>query len=429
MRSDRRVVMEQLNARLLMDADPHIQDVMIQMTPGSDTLDVSVSEYQDTRIVSWTLNGKSRQYNSPFTQRVMILDTGGNDSYEVVYKCTSVPITIYDVAGSDKLTTNNDTFGRVTFNAGPGSDSVVVKQLQETDPVNLKISSDLIQWTGGRYIEAKNVERMEIAGTDVADMINVKSLNANQTLVVRAGKGNDTIYVGDNDLDAHINGQVDLNGEMGDDKLVFTDQYDAGHDAYRLSSVRFTKPGAMSRDVNFMNAERVDLIANTWNNRIEFTDSIQSEVRFFASGGNDRFVLGNGGLNILRNTSIKLDGGTGLDTIELNDANDNVNRYHVLSNTSYARFGSKPMSLVANERVELRTGIGNDFIDATSTSMSLYLNGGDGKDSIGGGSGHDQIWGGAGDDQLFGGAGDDYVVGGTGTDLLDGGAGTNTLIQ
>jgi hypothetical protein len=99
-------------------------------------------------------------------------------------------------------------------------------------------------------------------------------------------------------------------------------------------------------------------------------------VRFFASGGNDRFVLGNGGLNILRNTSIKLDGGTGLDTIELNDANDNVNRYHTLSNTSYARFGSKPMSLVANERVELRTGIGNDFIDATSTSMSLYLNGG-----------------------------------------------------
>jgi hypothetical protein len=43
---------------------------------------------------------------------------------------------------------------------------------------------------------------MEIAGTDVADTINVKSLNANQTLVVRAGKGNDTIYVGDNDLDA-----------------------------------------------------------------------------------------------------------------------------------------------------------------------------------------------------------------------------------
>jgi hypothetical protein len=78
--------MEQLNARLLMDADPHIQDVMIQMTPGSDTLDVSVSEYQDTRIVSWTLNGRNHQYNSPFTQRVMILDTGGNDSYEVVFQ-------------------------------------------------------------------------------------------------------------------------------------------------------------------------------------------------------------------------------------------------------------------------------------------------------------------------------------------------------
>jgi Ca2+-binding RTX toxin-like protein len=98
-----------------------------------------------------------------------------------------------------------------------------------------------------------------------------------------------------------------------------------------------------------------------------------------------------------------------------------------LSNTLYQRSGSKPVTLVANDRVEMRTGHGNDIIDATSATMALLLDGGAGDDRIGAGSNHDLIWGGAGNDTLAGGAGDDTLTGEAGDDSLNGGSGNNVL--
>jgi Ca2+-binding RTX toxin-like protein len=94
------------------------------------------------------------------------------------------------------------------------------------------------------------------------------------------------------------------------------------------------------------------------------------------------------------------------------------------------------------ERIDLKTGSGNDNIDISATDNTrssdpyygnrwqdndtkVYAN--NGNDTVIGGSGGDEIYGGAGNDILTGNAGNDKLVGGEGEDILNGGAGDDEL--
>jgi len=70
---------------------------------------------------------------------------------------------------------------------------------------------------------------------------------------------------------------------------------------------------------------------------------------------------------------------------------------------------------------------GNDVLVATT--ISKFVSGGRGNDTITGGAGDDNLDGGAGSDSLIGGAGNDRLSGGEGSepDTLIGGAGNDTL--
>jgi subtilisin-like proprotein convertase family protein/Ca2+-binding RTX toxin-like protein len=80
----------------------------------------------------------------------------------------------------------------------------------------------------------------------------------------------------------------------------------------------------------------------------------------------------------------------------------------------------------------VRTGSGNDIIDATAVSaVALTLLGGDGDDELTGGAGADRLEGGSGEDRLRGGAGLDQLFGGDDDDtfLWSAGDGADTLVQ
>lgn len=95
------------------------------------------------------------------------------------------------------------------------------------------------------------------------------------------------------------------------------------------------------------------------------------------------------------------------------------------------------MSVLADAgRDTVRTGAGNDFINAAQDNDKAY--GGPGDDWIRTGIGSDRIEGGAGNDYLvgqdqgdtiFGGDGDDRLYGGLGRDVLAGGSGSDHLRQ
>jgi hypothetical protein len=97
------------------------------------------------------------------------------------------------------------------------------------------------------------------------------------------------------------------------------------------------------------------------------------------------------------------------------------------------------LSSLSDGRVSVRTGPGNDSVDATSLpdgTIVLTVDGGAGDDVlmtgagpdlIFGGDGHDTISGGLGDDTIHGGAGHDSLRGESGNDVIRGGDGNDSL--
>jgi uncharacterized delta-60 repeat protein len=87
--------------------------------------------------------------------------------------------------------------------------------------------------------------------------------------------------------------------------------------------------------------------------------------------------------------------------------------------------GRFPLS--AFSRIEISGSGGDDLIDASSSPVPVFADGGDGNDSILGGAAADSLLGSNGRDTLFGGRGDDTLSGGNGNDYLSGGAGADHL--
>jgi len=75
----------------------------------------------------------------------------------------------------------------------------------------------------------------------------------------------------------------------------------------------------------------------------------------------------------------------------------------------------------------VRTGDGDDIVNAPSVTVNMAVKAGAGNDRITTGSGLDGVDGGAGDDVIATGAGRDDVFGGSGNDRIDGGAGDDVL--
>jgi hypothetical protein len=79
------------------------------------------------------------------------------------------------------------------------------------------------------------------------------------------------------------------------------------------------------------------------------------------------------------------------------------------------------------KRIGLFTAGGDDTVTIGPGVKGVYVESGDGDDTVNGGGGDDVILGGPGKDQLFGNDGDDKLVGAGGNDYLLGGAGKDDL--
>jgi Ca2+-binding RTX toxin-like protein len=70
-------------------------------------------------------------------------------------------------------------------------------------------------------------------------------------------------------------------------------------------------------------------------------------------------------------------------------------------------------------QIRITLGDGNDQLNvASSMTVSMFVDGGAGDDTIKGGGGNDILLGGPGNDRLMGAAGRDLLIGGTGADRI-----------
>lgn len=258
--------------------------------------------------------------------------------------------------------------------------------------------------------------------------------------LVFAGSGNDTVEGGDGDdtlLGGYGNDRIVGNrgndamfGGQGDDLLVWnngdgSDLMDGGQ-GYDQAQVNFdtdlVDDDLQNKDVaEFSTTDEGVQFA-----RIEVNDQterglFQLDIRNTETletnfgDGDDTAVIKD---TVLDEIALKLDGGDGIDTLDLSQAAGAVD----------VALGRNKLNDSIAENFE--NVIGTEFNDKIrGNTQDNVISGLDGEDKMFGHGGDDTLIGGKGNDKFFGGKGDDLLVwnNGDGSDFMKGGSGYDTV--
>jgi hypothetical protein len=450
-RAVRPVVCEALEARRLLwgGDDPSEQVYNVHGTAGSDTIAVTVHMWNDTREFSVTVNGQTKTFTHLFIYDVNILGGGGDDKITVTHDCVGTQVHAYGEAGNDTLTfrgpldTWDDAIG------GAGTDKLVVDR--STGPAGDEYVLDGFRVTMDSYyhsgrVDLSGVEDLTFLGGSGYDHFVVKNTPAGRKTTIRGGGANDTVYIGDGDVEDQIKGKLTVLGEGGDnDVVIVNDETDTGNDTYQLLATMFTKPGTMSESVS-LSAEYVEVQGNAGNNTFKLLSTTARKVALEGAAGNDTFEIGNGDLdNFTKFLTVYVNGGSDwssspspdpyTDTVVYKDQYDTGGKEYAYNDDwvwrDDARVGVEFFAGV--DRVKILAGSGSNVVAPYTTqgltaAIAAYVDAGAGNDSVTGTDANDTFVGGAGDDTLVGLGGNDVLDGGShGADKFVGGAGHDTV--
>ena len=253
---------------------------------------------------------------------------------------------------------------------------------------------------------------------------------------LNGGSGNDTIIgsIGNDRIEGG-SGNDSINGGVGNDSI----QGGNGNDTIDSGSGDDTVAGQSGDDVISTGSGNDTIL---WNGLGNGTDTVLESmgvqtVTVQGDSGVNNFEI-DSNLGLLRvsegvasitvsvsTTTVNVFGGSEADTITINPINDT--RAIVLNvdgqgdDDTITAFDS----LIGDVRMFLNGGNGNDTITGSRDGDSIRGDNGD--DSLIGGLGNDNVDGGDGNDSLNGLDGNDTLLGNIGNDLLDGGDGDDSL--
>lgn len=251
--------------------------------------------------------------------------------------------------------------------------------------------------TAGKSARARAGRRaleVEQLMSRVLPSVSPVSLSGAGELLIHGTKGNDTVTVAQDALDASKLNVV-YNGTTFSFELASVKEIEfeggLGNDSFTNdTSIHSVADGGAGNDTLTGGAAGDKLIGGGGR------DSL------FGRGGSDALFGGDRADHLVGGDGIdRLYGGTGSDTLEGDDGND----------------------LLKGENGDdrLSGGLGDDALKAGNGKD--LLEGNEGQDRLEGETGNDRLIGGADDDHLWGGQGADDLHGGLGDDSLDGGVG------
>lgn len=363
-------------------------------------------------------------------------------------------------AGTDSLTggTGNDTYLFDT-NAALGTDTITEAAAGGIDTLDFTGSSNDVNVnlnTAGAQVVNANLT-LNMTAASVSQIENLTGGDANDLLVGNAldntlsggagddtltgNAGNDTLNGGDGNDTININGGADIvDGGSGDDILNFSGNGDGTSATGGTGSNIFCfLTGVVGHYLlTSQGTDTLDFSAFGTGITLDLNSSADQDV-----GGGLFLQLVNLFSNVIgtafndvisgNNLDNNLQGGAGMDTLtQVADADQ------VLTDTTLSGQGSDTHS--GFEQAVLTGGTGNNFLDASSYSNPVVLNGLDGDDLLAGGTADDTINGGSGTDTVIQTADSDQTLSdttltGLGNDtlagieqaILTGGASNNTL--
>lgn len=418
--------------------------------------EVSANGFAGVRVVASSLNDTLDFTGVTMTGITSIEGGRGND----VITGSAGADTIIGNAGNDTLRggDGNDTF---LIEAGAGTDTI--DGGAGIDTIRASANNAVLGWGGITNVEAiTNVNgsttyaNFRIAGSSLADTINLTGVTLTGVAAIDGGSGNDTI-IGSAGADTIIGGAGNdtLSGAAGNDIFLIAasagnDVIDGGAD---FDTIQATAANVALGWGSFSNIERISaggfggvtILGSSANETIDVSaieligieginggngnDTIigSASADVITGGAGDDVLRGNGGddtfLFGLSSGVDTIDGGSGNDTIRATSASATLT-WGGITNVETISSGG-----FANVRI---AGTANgDTINLNGVTLSgiAAIDGGSGNDVITGTSGNDTIIGGVGDDTLNGGDGNDVFLFAikAGIDTIVGGAGFDTI--
>ncbi|MBC2604829.1 putative Ig domain-containing protein [Pelagicoccus albus] len=350
----------------------------------------------------------------------------GGDGVDVIYGNSGAD-NIDGGAGDDRLYVD----AQDTIQGGDGYDKVYVKD-DSGVTINTVESSieEVIGDSGNDTFDATGSEtsvRLDgregddtLLGGDAGDVLWGREGDD----MILGGDGNDVIYGGD--------GTDIIDGGAGDDRL-YVDAQDTiqGGDGYDKVYVKDDS----GVTINTVESSIEEVIGDSGNDTFDATGS-ETSVRLDGAAGDDTILGGYAGdVLIGGDGNDTITGGDGADVIYGNagadvlDGGAGDDRLYIDSeDTVDGGDGYDTVKVKDTEGVNLNLtdasieraygDTGDDSFDASGSTEQVYIDAGEGNDTIVGGEANDTLKGGSGDDTIFASAGTDSIYGGDGEDTL-----------
>ncbi|HYX16526.1 MAG TPA: calcium-binding protein [Nostoc sp.] len=347
---------------------------------GNDTIDGGKGDDLLFAVdYTYATAGITSTFNA-ITNTGLITDGTNRVSYKNIERLYIIG-TFYDdlIVGSNGNDTLSTGSGNDTIDGSKGNDLLSVNVYNATQGItstfNAITNTGLIT-DGTARVSYKNIEQLDISGTDYDDLI--VGSNGNDTL--STGSGNDTI-----------------DGGKGDDLLSVNGSYNVTQGITSTFNA-ITNTGLITdgtKRVSYKNIERLNILGTQY----------------------DDLIVGNNGNDTLNGYSGNdtIDGGKGDDLLSVYGNSSSTKgitlTFNATSNIGSITSGTNRVSYKNIERLDIS---GTDYDD--------LIVGNNGNDTLSGFGGNDTIIGGAGNDTLIATkySGNSILYGGEGNDSLSG---------
>jgi hypothetical protein len=246
------------------------------------TYDLTDTQLQSPRTINFT--------NANF----LVLNAGlGGDIVHVLAAAAAGPaLIVHGGGGDDGISVGTGSFANmhrnVTVTGDAGNDLVAFSDITDNVFTNATLTSSTFSAFGLTH-SYSSMELAVIGLGTLGSALNIDSLGV--PLIVTGSVGNDTINIGNGNLDANIAGSITINDMGGNDSVVLNDVNDIGNDAYQFNPGNAFKKGALTAPVITANAvEHETLLANGGDNAITVNSAI-SDLHVLANAGNDTVTV------------------------------------------------------------------------------------------------------------------------------------------
>ncbi len=202
---------------------------------------------------------------------------------------------------------------------------------------------------------------------------------------VLGGVGNDTIFVGGNDLESNITASVNIDAGTGTDQIEFESRNDASGATLNLNASSLTK-GTLGT-ISFTGQESIAIFGSGQIDTINVNASLTAiPVTVSAGDGDDNVTVGNGSIDAnLLGDNLTVLGGLGNDNLFLNDATDtglDVSSFSTAGTSSTFRKTNIGTITFDTETAMLQSSTVGTSITVNNTLTALTINASGGDDTI-----------------------------------------------